>query len=115
MVCHILLSFVCNMSKNSLARVVCRSSRFQAHTSSLLNNLHWLPVTQRMKYKTALLTVKTMRFGKPFYLSELLFPYQPLRKLRSSDANLLDVPKILTSIGRRSFSFATLCLLIFAL
>jgi len=92
--------------QNSLARVVCNSSRFQAHSTSLLNNLHWLPVTQRITYKIALLTFKTLRFVKPSYLSELLLHYQPLRKLRSSDANLLVVPKILTSIGRRSFSFA---------
>ena len=92
--------------QNSLAHVVCNSSRFQAHTTSLLNNLHWLPVTQLIKYKIALLTFKTLRFVKPSYLSELLLHYQPLRKLRSSDANLLDVPKILTSIGRHSFSFA---------
>src|SRR6201995_3715577 len=105
--------------QNSLARVVCNSSRFQAHSTSLLNNLHWLPVTQRITYKIALLTFKTLRFVKPSYLSELLLHYQPLRKLRSSDANLLVVPKILTSIGRRSFHSqlplsGTLCLPIFA-
>ena len=54
--------------QNSLARVVCNSSRFQTHTSSLLRNLHWLPVTHRIKFKIALLTFKTLHFGKPSYL-----------------------------------------------
>jgi len=92
--------------QNSLARVVCKCSKFQAHTSFLLNKLHWLPVTQRINYKIALLTFKTLHSGKPAYLSDLLSPYKPSRNLRSSDANLLAVPYISTSIGRRSFSFA---------
>ena len=92
--------------QNSLARVVCKSSRMQSHTSTLLSNLHWLPVTQRIKYKITLLTFKTLHFGKPAYLSELLSPYKPSRNLRSSDANLLTVPFIRTELGRRSFSFA---------
>ncbi len=92
--------------QNTLARVVCRSSRLQATSSSLLNNLHWLPVVQRIKYKIALLTFKTLLFGKPSYLSDLLIQYQPSRKLRSSDTKLLKIPNILTSLGRRSFSFS---------
>ena len=35
--------------QNSLARVVCQVSRLQAHTSSLLKTLHWLPVSQTHK------------------------------------------------------------------
>lgn len=92
--------------QNSLARVVCKSSRLQFRSLSLLRSLHWLPVNQRIKYKIALLTFKTLRFGKPSYLSEILLPYRPSRALRSTDANLLSVPNILTSLGRRSFSYA---------
>src|SRR5437870_7694058 len=92
--------------QNSLARVVCKSSRMQSHTSSLLSNLHWLPVTQRIKYKIAVLKFKTLYFGKPAYLSELLTLYKPSRNLHSSDANLLTVPFIRTNLRRRSFSFA---------
>ena len=92
--------------QNSLARVVCKSSRRQAHTSALLKSLHWLPVTQRIKYKIALLTFKTLHHGKPAYLSDLISPYKPSRNLRSSDANLLAVPFIRTELGKRSFSFA---------
>src|SRR5688572_11309251 len=57
--------------QNFLGGVVYKSSRFPAHTSSLLNNLHWLPETQRIKYNIALLTFKTLHFGTQSYLSEL--------------------------------------------
>ena len=92
--------------QNSLARVVCRSSRLQSHTNMLIRNLHWLPISERIKYKIAMLTFKALHFAKPSYLTELLLLYEPSRKLRSSDTNLLVIPDIRTSIGRRSFSFA---------
>ena len=92
--------------QNSLSRVVSRSSRLQTHTSMLIRNLHWLSVSERIKYKIAMLTFKALHFSKPSYLTELLHPYHPSRKLRSSDTNLLVIPDIRTSIGRRSFSFA---------
>ena len=92
--------------QNSLARIVCRSSKLKAHTSDLLKRLHWLPVTQRIKYKIAVLTFKARNFGKPSYLSDLLVPYEPLRCLRSSGTNLLSVPDIRSAMGRRSFSYA---------
>ena len=92
--------------QNSLARVVCKSPMFRTYTSPLLRKLHWLPISQRIKYKIALLTFKTLHFGKPTYLSELLSSYQPSRSLRSSDTNLLYVPNIQSSMGRRSFSYA---------
>ena len=47
-----------------------------------------------------------MQTHKPSYLSDLIVPYQPSRSLRSSAANLLVVPDIRSSIGRRSFSYA---------
>ena len=91
--------------QNSLARIVCNSTRFSASTTSLLQRLHWLPITQRIKYKTAVLTFKALHSGKPSYLSDLLIPYCPSRNLRSSSSNLLVIPDIRSSIGRRSFSF----------
>ena len=92
--------------QNSLARVVCRSSKMQTHSNSLLKYLHWLPISQRIKYKIALLTFKALHFKKPSYLTDLLKPYQPTRNLRSSGANLLVIPDIRSEMGRRAFSFA---------
>ena len=79
--------------QNSLARIVCRSSKLNAHISDLLKRLHWLTVTQRIKYKIAVLTFKARYFGKPSYLSDLLVPYEPLRCLRSSGTNLLSAQR----------------------
>ena len=67
--------------QNSLASVVCRSSRLQSHTNMLIRNLHWLPISERIKYKIAMLTFKALHFAKPSYLTELLLLYEPSRKL----------------------------------
>ena len=92
--------------QNSLARVVCNTTKFQSNTKSLLKTLHWLPVPQRIKFKIAVLTFKTLQIGKPFYLADLLTLYHPTRNLRSASNNLLVVPDLRSSHGRRSFSFA---------
>jgi hypothetical protein len=92
--------------QNSLARVVCKSSNFRAHTSSLLRKLHWLPVADRIKFKIATLTYKTLHFSKPSYLADLLVPYIPSRVLRSADESLLVVPDVRSVMGRRSFSYS---------
>src|SRR5437870_430214 len=63
--------------QNSLARVVCNTTKFRSHTPSLLTELHWLPIPERIKYKIASLTFKVLHFGKPSYLSELIKSYQP--------------------------------------
>jgi len=91
--------------QNSLARVVCKTTKFRSHTAALLKGLHWLPISERLKYKIASLTSKITHSGKPSYLGKLLMPYQPSRSLRSSGTNLLTIPDIRSSIGRRSFSF----------
>jgi len=89
-----------------LARVVCNSSKRSAHSNTLLKTLHWLPISQRIKYKIALLTFKILHFGKPSYLADLVSFYQPSRTLRSTNSLLLSVPNIRSAVGRRSFSFA---------
>ena len=58
--------------QNSLARVVCKSTRFNSHSSDLLKKLHWLPVPQRIKYKIATLTFKALHTENPSYLAELI-------------------------------------------
>ncbi len=92
--------------QNSLVHAVCKSSRLKALTSSLLCCLHCLLVTQRIKYKIAILTFRMLQFSKISCLSQHLSPYRPLRRLLSSDANLLDVPKVRMSLGKCSLSYA---------
>ena len=93
--------------QNSLARVVCNVSKRSAHSITLLKTLHWLPISQRIKYKISLLTFKLLHSGKPSYLADCVSYYQPARTLRSTNSLLLAVPDIRSCVGRRSFSFAS--------
>jgi hypothetical protein len=53
--------------QNSLARVV-SGTRRRDHIRPVLKDLHWLPVTQRIDYKIALITRKVLSNGQPSYL-----------------------------------------------
>lgn len=79
--------------QNNVARVVCQVPR-RSNASELLFNLHWLPVRQRIDYKIALLTFKSLTLNQPVYVSELLHVQQPARCLRSSNEHLLVVPGV---------------------
>jgi len=89
--------------QNSAARLVTRTKRSD-HITPILQDLHWLPVNQRIKYKLLLLTYKSLNNMAPKYLINLLQQYVPTRHLRSSSKNLLVVPKSnLKSYGDRAF------------
>ena len=92
--------------QNSLARVIVPSVRRHDHITPTLKRLHWLPIRQRIIFKIASLTYKTLHNRKPSYLFQLLNPYVPTRNLRSLDKNLLTIPDIRSANGRRSFAFA---------
>ena len=92
------------LCQNNAARVITRQ-RKRDHITPALRKLHWLPVRQRITYKTLLLTYKC-RVGKgPKYLSDLLQTYVPGRPLRSQDQNLLKCPAKhrLNHYGGRAF------------
>ena len=92
--------------QNSLARVVVPSVRRRHHITPTLKMLHWLPIHQRIQFKIASLTYKTLLYQQPSYLLELITPHNPTRNLRSADKHLLKLPNITSANGRRSFSFA---------
>src|ERR1700761_4656304 len=92
--------------QNSLARAVIPTLKRRDHITPYLHKLHWLPVRQRIHFKTCVLTYKCIHNSAPPYLQELINPYTPSRLLRSSDANLLSVPTMKSCSGRRSFSFS---------
>jgi len=92
--------------QNSAARMVLRKSKYSS-ASSLLRELHWLPVKARIDYKIASLCFKCRinNLEMPSYLCDLLIPYTPSRNLRSQDAALFHVPRFkLNSWGKRAFS-----------
>ena len=82
------------------------SAKRSDHVSPLLHKLHWLPVSSRIEFKIATLTIKVLKFQQPAYMFDMIAPYIPPRSLRSSNKNLLIVPDIRSEMGRRSFSFA---------
>jgi hypothetical protein len=92
--------------QNSLARVVVPSTKRSHHISPVLKQLHWLPISQRITYKIASLTFKTLHYKQPTYLFNILSPYTPLSKLRSLNQHRLTVPRVNSELGRRAFSYA---------
>ena len=93
--------------QNATARLVCLVKRIE-HITPILYKLHWLPVCQRIKYKTLLITFKCLHNLAPSYLCELISRYQPKRALRSSALTLLTVPSAprTATYGARAFAIA---------
>ena len=92
--------------QNTAARIVARVKK-RDHITPILYNLHWLPITQRIKYKILLITYKCLHGQAPIYLSELIDYSKQRRTLRSSNKALLTIPRISTSsYGDRAFSVA---------
>jgi hypothetical protein len=94
------------MVQNSLARAVLPSFKRSDHITPALIKLHWLPIKQRINFKIASITYKTLHYKQPSYLFDLLHHNKPSRTLRSAALNQLVVPFIKTEIGRRSFSYS---------
>ena len=78
--------------QNSAAKLIFKARKFQ-HCTPLLKELHWLPVEQRIKYKSACLCYSVVNGFAPKYLSELFHIYVPSRSLRSSsDTKTFRIP-----------------------
>ena len=84
--------------QNAAARLLTGLKRTE-HITPTLQNLHWLPVEQRIKFKTALLVYKALNGMSPSNIKEkeLVVPYTPARRLGSCDKSLLKIPKSRTS------------------
>ena len=79
------------------------------HISPVLQELHWLPVEQRIIFKILLMTFKCLNGIAPSYLSDLVTRHIPRRNLRSANGRrLFDVEYSLGKYGFRPFSVATL-------
>ena len=62
------------------ARLILRASRHQ-HCTSLRQQLHWLPISEQIKYKTACMRYNSITGFAPTYLFELLQLNSPSRSL----------------------------------
>ena len=92
--------------QNAAAHFILRAPRHQ-HCTPLLQQLHWLPISERIKYKTACMCYNSITGSAPSYLSELLQLYSPSRSPRSSsDARILKLRLFNRKTrGFRSFSY----------
>ena len=77
--------------QNAAARVL-TGTRWRAHITPVLSQLHWLQIGDRIRFKVLMLTFKALNGLGPAYLRDRLFHYSPPRLLRSTDQNLLRVP-----------------------
>ncbi|XP_046554348.1 uncharacterized protein LOC124263728 [Haliotis rubra] len=64
--------------QNTAARIITKS-KVSDHITPILNDLHWLPITGRIDYKTIVMAYKCLNNGMaPDYLAAELLPlYQP--------------------------------------
>ena len=105
-VCHPhTLTHYSKRAQNTIARVVTLSRR-RDHIMPTLKRLHWLPVHQRITYKTATLVYNTRRSRERDYLYSLIEDYTPTRHLRSPNTQRLCVPRTKLKTGERAFSIA---------
>ena len=91
--------------QNTAARVV-TMGRKRDHIGPVLRDLHWLPVKERITLKLATTVFKTLSCSELSYLLELMEDYKPWRSLRSSQKQLLNIPRCRTKIASRAFSVA---------
>ncbi|KAM9363818.1 uncharacterized protein ABDE67_020236 [Symphorus nematophorus] len=77
---------------NSAARLLTHTGTHD-HITSVLYELHWLPIPQRIHFKILLLTYKALHNLAPPDLTELLHRHTAIRTLCSADA---DLPKGVT-------------------
>ena len=93
--------------QNRAARLIFRANR-KEQTSPLLQQLHWLPVTERIRFKLLTLGFKACIGDAPVYLSNLLHDHVHSNNtsfLRShADKNLLTRNRIYTSYGDKAFA-----------
>ena len=101
-----LMTKECVGVQNAAVRLVVGAGRHD-RVSEHLKNLHWLPVEQRVEFKTALMTFGCLYDIAPVYLSDLVQWYKPTRELRSCNSHSIVSPSFrLAKYGGRSFAYA---------
>ena len=96
--------FKVQILQNAAARLIKKISK-RSHITHVLIELHWLPIEQRIMYKTLLFVFKALNGLAPQYISELLVVKSNMyHSLRSNSGNILVTPKSRTvTYGDRNF------------
>ena len=94
---------------NAAARLVSSTRKFD-HITSILRDLHWLRMPQRIEYKLAVLVFRCMAGTAPSYLSSELHRVADIesrQRLRPAQSSALIIPATRSvTIGDRAFSVA---------
>ena len=90
--------------QNKLAKLVLLNPTF--NSTDCLKKLHWLPIHNRIIFKIALMTYRTLMTSNPPYLQHLLF-HRHTSGLRSSSTIQLHQPVHKSSLINRGFSHAS--------
>ena len=96
---------------NAAARVVTETRKYDRGLTDILRNeLHWLSVPQRVKFKFGTMMFRCLRNPVPRYLSDFCTPVANVAarsQLRSARRYLVVVPRYnMSTYGRRAFSIA---------
>ena len=94
---------------NAAARLVTGTGRHEHITPVLRDVLHWLPVSQRIIFKIAVLAFNCIRGTGPAYFNDVCIPLANIpgrAGLRAAERGDLLVPATKTKIGSRSFRVA---------
>ena len=95
---------------NAAARLILNVSKYDHISDAMRNELHWLPIAQRINFKICLLVRNCLAGTGPLYLSEfcnLVSSEAGRRHLRSAARSDLVEPRHrLERYGRRGFSVA---------
>ena len=97
-----MFTFVCLSSLVSLYPSVSKQDK---HITPILQQLHWLPVCQRVQFKIAVLVYKVQHYLLPAYKAEdcQLVSVTGHRPLRSSDTDTCLMQRTDTHFGDHSF------------
>ncbi len=93
------------VAQNSAARLLTGTNK-REHITPHLARLHWLPVHQRVKFKTLCLIHKALNSDtSPVYMSNMITQYSQSRELRSThDSTRLSVSRFNTTYGHRQLT-----------
>ena len=89
---------------NASARVLSRTSKFQSISTFLRDSLHWLPISQRVRFKVIFMVWNSLLGRLLRYLQELCLPVssnQFRSRLRPSQQGMLLVPACHSSLMQR--------------
>lgn len=92
------------MAQNCAARLITGTPRTE-HITPVLHKLHWLPVKQRIAFKSICIVYKSVNVpSTPSYIADMFNRYVTERSLRSSTSNQLAIQRSKNKYGDRRFN-----------